>query len=435
MKVKTGIKERIIVIVILALLAWYVVSIIENKTEKRDPDILTLWVAPNQVQGLFWNKVVTDWNKSGQGLKVKFRSIPAASSSEQAILTAIISNTNPDMSTNIFSGFGAQLSSLNAVHPLSDFDGYDELIKERKMEEIMKHWVYKGKNFIFPIYCNPTLFWWRWDKLQEHGFNKIPTTYSDLYEMAKKVTIPYKRYAIQAVRGRDWWDRWSDYIAYYYAAGNGAPYINVKENKAVLDNKYSVEALTFIKKCIDNKWTMLEPLPNAFYQGWVFGAVHGPWDILVVKQLYPKLLKVIKLGPILVPDSHKGPTYTYADSKGWVIFKSCQRKEEAWKFMKWVFSQDKYSKLWIEMTSMAPARGDLMQNPNFAEYYKTHPIAKQYAGYVSRSIPTAFITETLAVQSAMTNLVIEPLEYKTSTVKQAIKNLTEKINTILKNKR
>ena len=100
---KTGIKERIIVIVILILLGWYVFSIIDNTTAKRDPDILTLWVATNQTQGLFWAKVVKDWNKSGLGLKVTARTIPASGSSEQAILTSLVANTNPDMCTNIFS--------------------------------------------------------------------------------------------------------------------------------------------------------------------------------------------------------------------------------------------------------------------------------------------------------------------------------------------
>ncbi len=432
---KTGIKERIIVIVILILLGWYVFSIIDNTTAKRDPDILTLWVATNQTQGLFWAKVVKDWNKSGLGLKVTARTIPASGSSEQAILTSLVANTNPDMCTNIFSGFGAQLSSLDAIHPLSEFEGYEELIKKRKMENIMSQWEYKDKNYIFPIYCNPVLNWWRWDKLQEHGFNKIPRTYSDVYEIAKKVTIPYKQWAIHAVQGRDWWDRWSDYIAYYYAAGDGAPYINVKENKAVLDNKYSIEVLNFFKTLIDKKWTMIANVKNAFFIGKVFGEVHGPWDIKVAEQLYPKILKHIKVGPIPVPDSHKGPTYTYADSKGMVIFEKCPRKEEAWKFMKWVFSQDKYSELWVEMTSMAPARGDLMENPIFADYYKKNQIAAQYADYVSRAVPTAFITETLDVQQAMTNLVIEPLEYHTTTVKEAIKKLTLKINKILNNKR
>ncbi len=429
MKKISRLKERVIIIVILVLLGWYVFSIIENKTQKRDPNILTLWVAPNQAQGLFWGKVVKEWNKTGLGLKVKVRTIPASGSSEEAILTSLVANTNPDMCTNIFSGFGAQLSSLGAIHSLSEFKGYKELIKKRKMENIMEHWKYKGVNYILPLYCSPALNWWRWDKLQKYGYNKIPRTYSDLYELAKKVTIPFKQYAIYVVRGRDWWDRWFDYIAYYYAAGDGKPYI--KDNKAVLDNEYSREVLDFFKTCIDNKWTMPGDMKDIFYKGQVFGETHGPWDILVAEQMYPEILKVVKVGPILVPDSHKGPLYTYADSKGMIIFKSCPNKEEAWKFMEWVFSQDKYSKLWLVETSMPPARGDLMTNPIFEDYYKDHPIAAKYAEYVPRAIPTAFITETLDVQMAMTNLVIEPLQYKTSTVNEAITKLTSKINKIL----
>ena len=421
--------ERLIIIIVILLLGWYVVSIILNKNVKRDPNTIFMWIAPNQTQSKFWSEVVKEWNDSGLGLQVEYRNIPDSSSSEEAILTSIVSNTNPDICTNIFSGFGAQLAALDAIVPLSEFEGYDELIAKREMKDIMDSWKFQDKNFIFPIYCNPILNWWRMDKLRENGFDELPITYSDLYKIAEKVTIPYKQYAIKVFSGRTWSSRWNDYIAYYYAASDGKPYI--VDDKAALDNEYSKDVLDFFAKCTDNGWTLRTDSNDAFYTGKVFGEVHGAWDVAIVEQLYPEIKKDIGVGPILVPDNHEGPIYTFADSKGIVLFDSCQRKDEAWKFIKWVFSQDKFSRLWLEYTNMPPARGDLLTNPIFKEYYDSNQIGATYAEYVNRAVPSALITNTIDVQQAMTNYAIEPIQYKTESVGEIIQNLTKKINKLM----
>ncbi len=422
----------IISAVIVALLAWYVISIINNKEAGRDPNVLTLWIAPSDQQAQFWDQVVKDWNSSNLGMKVVYSTIQTAGSSEESILNSLVTDTNPDICDNIFAGFVAQLSQLNIIYNLKEFEGFDELVKSRQMEHIMKGWEKNGKNYVFPMYSNPVMYWWRGDKLKENGWNTPPTTYSELTKLAQKITIPNKQYAIKLFVGRMWWDRWSDYLAYYYAASDGRPYI--ENDKAVFNNQYSKEVLDFFNLFFKNNWSMIDTnISTAFWEGKIFAEIHGPWDIPFATQNYPNVLKTVIISPIPVPDNHKGPKFTLADTKGLIIFKTCKHPEEAWKFMKWLFSQEKYSLLWLEKTAMPPARGDLLTNATFKEYYDKNPLAKAYAEYVGTAMPPALITNTIDVQQAMTNYIMEPLMYKTSTVDAALNKATKKVDAILTN--
>ena len=392
---------------------------------------LQLWIAPNQVQEEFWKEVVTEWNESGIGMEVEVKTIPAAGSSEEAIMSAVASNTAPDISTNIFSGFGAQLLELGVIKDLSEFDGFSELIAARKMETLIKGWEKDGMNPVFPIYSNPVLFWWRGDILEELGYEGVPRTYEDVYRLSELYAEPNKRYVAKVLAGKNWWDRWFDFIAYYYAASNGSPYIT--EEGAVYNTESGKEALKYIDTMHEKGWSSANfGSSNIFFDGTVLGEIKGPWDLSYGRAQYPEIMKSVKIGPMLVPTGKETETpYTLADSKGLVIFESSKNSKEAWEFVKWVFSSDEYSKEWLEKTGMPPARGDLSENPIFNEFYKLDPMAGEYAKYVGVALPPAMETETVDIQQAMTNQMIEPITFKTKTIEEALEDAVKATNKIL----
>ncbi len=393
---------------------------------------LQLWIAPNQTQEEFWSEVVTEWNKSGNGMQVEVKTIPAAGSSEEAIMSAVASNTAPDISTNIFTGFGTQLVNLGVVKDLKEFDGFDELIAERKMENIIKNWEINGKNPLFPIYSNPTLIWWRGDLLEELGFEGVPRTYEDLYKISKAYSVPRKQYGMKVIGNKNWWSRWSDFIPYYYAASNGQQYID--ENGASYNDEFGKAALEFIKTMLENEWSTANfDSQQIFFNGIVLGETKGAWDLAYGRTQYPEIMKSVKIGPMLVPAGMEvEKPYTLADAKGLVIFESSKHPEEAWKFVKWVFEKDELSKLWLEKTGMAPARGDLSENPIFIDFYKADPLAGEYAKYVEVGIPSAMETETIEIQQRMLNEMIEPIIFKTKTIEEALNDAVKETNKVIR---
>ncbi|PCJ39341.1 MAG: sugar ABC transporter substrate-binding protein [Alphaproteobacteria bacterium] len=392
--------------------------------------VIKLWVAPEESQEAFWKIVVERWNKSGLGLPVEFKTIPAVESSEKAILTALVADNAPDISTNIFSGFSTQLAGLGQLQDLSVMDGYQELVSVRHMETIMQDWDQNGKKYVFPLYSNPTLIWWRRDILQRLGITKIPETYDDVYALSKQYAASDNKYGMQIMTGKIWYDRWFDFISFYYAASNGKPY--VKDGRAVYNNEAGLAVLTFMETIYKNGWTALDfESDDPLTTGLVVGGVRGPWSISFFERMYPDTLKKIVVGPMITKHKGEGKTFTLADSKGLVIFKSSKVKEAAFDFISWVFSNDEISLLWLEKTSLPPARGDLMDNVIFKRFYDTHPMARQYASYVNVAIPSAFTQSTIDVQKTMGFEMIDPVKFGIKTPKEALADAIRRTDKIL----
>ena len=418
----------IIIVLVLVSLVYYFWTIIDRAAGKKETrQNLLLWIAPDERMEKFWKIVVDEWNDKEKGMKVDFRNIPSSGSSEEAIFTSIASRTSPDICTGIVSGFSKQLISLDAVHNLQSFDGYEELIKQRKMAVLIKRWAVDAESYVFPVFSSPLLVWWRWDILSKLGWKDVPMTYSDIFKLSEQVCIPRKRYCLKIFGSNDWWSRWNDFIAYYYAASGGKPYI--ENNKAVFDNNAGKDVMKFFKTMLEKKYTLyIIPGLYPFYDGTLAGMATFANEVEIAKQTFPKMLKNIKVGTLPVPDDYKGKKYTRANTRGLVVFKMSKYPEEAWNFIKWVFSQDKFSLLWLECTGFPPVRGDLMTNPIFDDFYKNNRISYEYAKYMDTAIPPASIVETIAVQDAMTNKLIEPMVYGKKSIETLLKNTVEQVN-------
>jgi multiple sugar transport system substrate-binding protein len=395
------------------------------------PQEIRLWVAPNEAEESFWKVAVARWNKSGLGMPVSFTTIPTTGSSEDAVLSSLVAGTEPDISSNMFSGFAVQLADLKQLQPLSSMPGYQALITGRHMQGLIRNWTVNGNVYAIPIYSNPTLIWWRSDILARYGFRQAPRTYQDVYQLSRRYAEAEHRYGFQVAAGRNWEDRWFDFIAYYYAASNGQPYI--ANGKAVFDNAAGLKVAVFMDTMYKQGWTAgdfdsEEPLVS----GLVAGASHGPWDIGRFEHMYPDTMKHIVIGPMLTDATSVTLTATFADSKGIVLFKNSKVKDQAFAFIAWVLGNDQLNLLWLEKTGMMPARADLLTNPVFKPYFASHPMAKIYADYVNVAVPPALNENTIDIQKAMSLQLVGALANGTKTPAVALADAERQTERILK---
>lgn len=426
-----------IVGVIAALLALAACSGSDRHAANSET-VIRLWVAPNEEEERFWTIAVARWNKSGLGARVEFTTIPATGGSEEAILTALVSGSGPDISANIFPGFAAQLANLGQLQDLSAMPDFDRIVDRRQIRPMLQDSTIAGRQYLMPLYYSPVLIWWRADILAGLGINKVPRSFEDVYELSRRRAKKNGGLGMQVLAGREWRSRWYDYIAYFYAGSDGAPYI--KDRKAQYENQASLEALGFIQTMFENKWTGLDldaddPLPR----GIVAGAAHGAWDLSAYRKNHPETLKHIVIGPMLRSAAglrnDGGKTHTFADAKGMVLFKSSRVQPEALAFMSWIFSNDEISLLWFKETGMPPARGDLMTNPIFARLYKENPHTAKYASYVEVGVPTAPIEETIDVNKIMSVQMVEPVNFGSKPVRQAAADAARRTNQLLERAR
>lgn len=380
-----------------------------SKNADRRTDRIRLWVAPNEAEEGFWKLAVARWNALARGLPVEFTTIPTAGSSEDTVLSALVAGNEPDLCSNVFSGFAVQLAALNQVKDLASMPGYNALIEQRHMSEITTGWALDGKVYALPIYSSPALIWWRADLLEANGFARAPQTYDEVYALCERYGRRRARYGMQVIAGRTWADRWFDFISFYYAASGGQPYLDGA--RALYDNAAGAQAAGFIGHMFRQGWTALDfDAEEPLVSGLAAGAVRGPWDIERFSRIYPETLAKITVGPMITPTpATSGTSATFSDSKGVVIFKSSKVADEAFEFLAWILGEEDLNLLWLQRTGLSPARGDLLVNPRFAEYYRANPIDRTYAAHVANAHPVALSEYTIDIQKIMTTKLVEPL--------------------------
>lgn len=412
----------------LAAIAGLTLLISGCGPDEKDQTAIKMWVAPNITQERYWGEIVKEWNSHPENRKVEFTAIPAAGSSEEAIMNALASGTEPDISTNIFIGFAKQLSELKQLNDYSKMPGFQELVETRHMGKAVSSWQFGGQQTVIPIYISPIVYWWRGDLLAAQGFDHVPTSYDEIYTLSGRMASGKQGYGLQLTSGKNWWDRWFDFIPLYYAASGGSPYL--QDNKSTFDNEAGVEALNFMGKMFANKWTSYDftAADDPLAAGTVLGAVRGPWDIERYQKQFPEVLKTIRIGPM--PTQSGEPGATMADSKGIVMFSTSKVQDDAWKFIQWVYSNPKNDLRWLELTGMPPAREDLQSNPVFSGYLQQHPLVNDIASYLSKAVPPAAVTKTVEVQRAMTQM-IEKLVFDNKPVPDALHASSQEIDRVL----
>lgn len=374
----------------------------------RPADRIRLWVAPNEAEEGFWKIAVARWNAARRGLPVQFTTIPTAGSSEDTVLSALVAGTEPDLCTNVFAGFAVQLAALGQVVNLAAMPGYAELVARRHMQAILPGWTQEGMVAALPIYSSPTLLWWRADLLAANGLSAPPRRYDEVYALCARYGRPGQRYGMQVVSGRSWADRWFDFISLYYAASRGQPYLQGRH--ALYDNAAGRQVAGFMDRMFRQRWTALDfDAEEPLVSGLAAGAVRGPWDVERFAKLYPETLDRIVVGPMIAEAPGPGPASTFSDSKGVVLFKTSRVTAAAFDFLAWVLGDEALNLLWLRRTGLSPARGDLLQNPRFADYYRTNKIAAAYAAHVASAKPPALSEYSIDIQKIMTAQLVEPL--------------------------
>jgi multiple sugar transport system substrate-binding protein len=275
------------------------------------------------------------------------------------------------------------------------------------------------------------MFWWNKDLLEEAGFDKPPRTYSEVYELAEKICVPNEVYAMHFLYGNSWWHRWFDFITFYYAAGDGAPYIDVEKQKAVFNNDAAVEVVKFGQTLYENNWTSNELTDNALFEGKLAANLMGTWAIKWGKDTFPEVFpdKILMSAPP-VPDNYPEdkPVKSFADTKGMIMFKSTQYKEEAWQFIQWVYSKLEHDKMWLEMTGLPPVRDDLMTNQAFKPFLDENPMLVEFVKQIPYSLPPALTSKTTEVQDLMTTELTEPIFLSDKSAEEIVENAVEVIN-------
>jgi multiple sugar transport system substrate-binding protein len=400
---------------------------------------IDFWAAPNPTQQAFWKKMADEYMKEHKNVKIKVSPMPETPSSEAAIQSALASGKAPVISENISRGFAAQLATSNAIVPLDQFQGFDELIEKRQMKKTISSWKFTDDHqYVFPIYSNAMLFAWRIDILKELGYNAPPKTYSEVMEVGKKLKEKYPDkflWARGALVKPTWHERWFDFFLLYNAASNGNPF--VKGKQLVADDQAGVKTLQFFSDLSKNNLLLTRDATDPFESGTTIMSELGPWTFPYWAEKFPEMKfnqkYVLSLPP--VPDgADPAKSKTFADTKGLVIYASATKEQQqaAFDFIKWVYSDPKHDMDWFKQTNLPPARDDLSTNEAFASYLNENPQLKLYAENIPNAIPPIDNEKIVEIQELIGKEALIPVVKGQKAPDAAWNDMKNAINGVLR---
>jgi multiple sugar transport system substrate-binding protein len=265
------------------------------------------------------------------------------------------------------------------------------------------------------------------------GINQLPLTYSSylnaaaLYK-AKNLNTD-KRFGYTAVKAI-WYERLFNYYPLYLAASGGKPLI--ENNKAVFNNKYSVQVFRFLQTLYNNNYFSRENTAassDPFVIQTIATKWTGPWEIPYLNNIPNRGFEFDYFPPV-VPDDHTGPIYTYADPKNIVVFNTCSNPRAAWEFIKTMVDKEGDLKL-LEVTGQLPRRKSLDTDDYYGSYFNQNPGMRLFA----RQVPYVKGIDNCEVIVEVLDIISQEYEacviYGRKTPEKAVSDAAEAVNILL----
>jgi len=346
---------------------------------------LLYWSANDAQEIKFAKQVISTWNEEHPQEQVKLQPVPEGQSSEEIILAAVVGKTTPDIYANMWQGDVEFFANAGVLVPFDTLEGFLEFIYQRCDSALIKEITSSdGHIYQIPWKINPIMMIYNKQVVEEIG--GVPKTYSEYFEACKK----YQKdndgdgYVDQWFGYTDvrpiWHELRFNFYLLYLATSDGASL--VENNRAVFNNEHALEVFRFFRELYANNYFTKERLTSGqdpFLSGKIATKFTGPWEIAHLNKFKSEEFDYA-YAPVPVPDDHQGPVYTYGDPKNIVIFNTCKNPLLAWRFLKFVISEEN-DLLFLKMSSQLPARKDLTVNPLFIEAFKQNeklaPFANQ----------------------------------------------------------
>jgi fructooligosaccharide transport system substrate-binding protein len=291
-----------------------------------------MWVhETDSPEGKLYKKRVADFNKANVGkINVKLTAIPRsgdASGYDDKVNAAVTTNSLPDVLTCDGPNVAAEASS-GMLAPIDKYVTKTDLSDYNT--DIINQGTYKGKLYGLGVMDSSVVLYYNKDMFAAAGITaptdpKKAWTWDELYNNAKKLTTP-------AVFGLDlhlnWAGEWNTYAFLPFIQSNGGSIISKdgKTTTGYINSTKSVQALSYIKKLVDDKLVSKTPVDNSFEVGKSAMELSGTWEPATLEK-YPN----IKWGMMPYPiSSNNGKAVSPCGTWGFYMTKSATTdKQEA----------------------------------------------------------------------------------------------------------
>jgi len=221
-----------------------------------------------------------------------------------------------------------------------------------------------GKVYGLPIAASARAMYYNKDVFKKAGYDAPPANWAEFKTAAEKIKASGGGVFPFGLQGKEI----ETDVYFYYAMWSYGGEI-VKDGKSGLDSQAAMDAATLYKSFIDGGLTQpgvtsysREDVQNLFKQGKVATVITAPFLSGQIKKEAPNLA----YGVAPIPAGPTGDQGTYGVTDSIIMFKNSKVKDEAWKFLDFIFTTAERTKF-DKVEGFLPVNAAEAKDPMFAD--------------------------------------------------------------------
>ncbi|WP_427156868.1 ABC transporter substrate-binding protein [Aliinostoc sp. HNIBRCY26] len=334
---------------------------------------LTLWHAVNPPPNRdVFQKLVDRFNQTHPDIQIE--SLYAGQLDQQLpkVLTAVAGNVPPDI-LFFYPQITGQFVEIGAIRPLDEWLDKSPL-KSEIVPNCFGEMQLDGHIWSVPLFVGNVGLFYRPDLFQAAGISEVPKTWSELREVAKKLTIDRNgdqrpdQYGLSMPLGKGEWTV-SIWFPFLFSSDGTV----VKDGRPDLVNDSAIAALKFWQDLIKDGSTKFSAPERGyeeddFIAGRVAMQLTGPWTFIMKSQVDFDVMPI----PMNIH-----PATVLASGNMFIMKTTPEREKAAWKFLEYVISEP-FQTEWSIGSGFLPINLKSAQSQAYQEYIKQKPVMKTF---------------------------------------------------------
>ena len=310
--------------------------------------------------GPYFEEAAKAFEAANPGTKIQIEVVPW-DNLQQKLTTDISAGANADLSI-IGTRWLLDYVSQDVVAPLDSYVTPD--FKARFVPVFLTPSIMNGKVYGLPIAASARAMYYNKDVFKKAGYDAPPANWAEFKTAAEKIKASGGGVFPFGLQGKEI----ETDVYFYYAMWSYGGEI-VKDGKSGLDSQAAMDAATLYKSFIDGGLTQpgvtsysREDVQNLFKQGKVATVITAPFLSGQIKKEAPNLA----YGVAPIPAGPTGDQGTYGVTDSIIMFKNSKVKDEAWKFLDFIFTTAERTKF-DKVEGFLPVNAAEAKDPMFAD--------------------------------------------------------------------
>jgi multiple sugar transport system substrate-binding protein len=311
--------------------------------------------------GPYFEEAAKAFEAANPGTKIQIEVVPW-DNLQQKLTTDISAGANADLSI-IGTRWLLDYVQQGVVAPLDSYITPD--FKARFIETFLSPSVMNGKTYGLPIAASARAMYYNKSLLDKAGVSAPPATWDELKADAEKIKATGGGAFGYGMQGKEI----ETDVYFYYAMWSYGGSIIKDDGTSGLDSQAAIDAAKMYKSLIDGGLTEpgvtsynREDVQNLFKQGKVGMMITAPFLSNQIKKEAPDL----KYGVAAIPAGPTGARGTYGVTDSIVLFENSKVKDEAWKFLDFIFTTEQRTKF-DKVEGFLPVNAEEAKDPMFAD--------------------------------------------------------------------